>query len=62
MACFSVLSVDIFRQTEKKTYKRALEKCKVKYTCECGSVLRPGDNVSHEKAKKHQAYIYIYIV
>lgn len=42
---------------KEEAYNRRLEKCKVKYTCECGSVLRRGDKASHEKTKKHQDYI-----
>ena len=42
---------------KKEAYNRRLEKCKIKYTCVCGSILRQGDKSAHEKSKKHQQWI-----
>ena len=33
------------------------QRCKIKYTCECGSLLSKGNKARHEKSKKHINFI-----
>lgn len=45
-------------EMQKKWYEKnkeeEIQKKKVKYTCECGTICRKGDKVRHERTEKHK--------
>jgi len=45
------------QEMKKKWYEENKERMKEKIECECGSVIRKSDKPTHNRTKKHQAYL-----